>query len=90
MDLSLPRAELRMAVIDLALQLRFSFDMSAPCFRLVGASPKRPCDGACGLDAALSEFDGDAADFLHRPADQDRLLVRGRGSVFLSGTALAW
>jgi hypothetical protein len=37
------------------------------------------------LDAPLSKLAGDAADFLDRPADQERL-VRRRGSVFLSGT----
>jgi hypothetical protein len=41
------------------------------------------------LDAALCEFHGDAADFLHRPSDQERCFARRCSSVFLSGTALA-
>jgi hypothetical protein len=41
--------------------------MSAPCFHLMGASPKRTCDGACGLDAALS--------FLFRQAGEYALFV---------------
>ena len=35
-------------------------------------SPERPCDDVGGLDASLSEADGDAADFLDRPTDQRR------------------
>jgi hypothetical protein len=41
------------------------------------------------LDASLCEFHGDAADFLHRPSDQERCFARRRGNVFLSGAALA-
>jgi len=55
----------------LALQLRFSFEMSASRMSLVSASPERPCDDVGGLDAALCEFHSDAADFLDRPADQE-------------------
>jgi hypothetical protein len=55
---------------------------------LVSASPERPCDDVGGLDAALCEFHGDAADFLDRPADQKRCAAR-RGLVFLGGTTLA-
>ena len=73
----------------LALQLRSSFEMGAARFGLMGTAPERPCDEVGGLDAPLCEFDGDAADFLHRPADQERRFAGRRGSVFLSGTALA-
>ena len=59
----------------LALQLHFSFEMGAACFGLMGASPERPCDDVGGLDAPLGEPDGDAADFLDRPADQERCFV---------------
>ena len=73
----------------LALQLRFSFEVSTSRFGLMSASPERPCDDAGGLNAALCEFHGDAADFLDRPADQERCAVR-RGIVFLGGgTTLA-
>jgi len=34
------------------------------------SSPERPCDDVSGLDATLSETDGDPADLLDRPADQ--------------------
>jgi hypothetical protein len=47
----------------LALQLSF-FEVSALSSRLVGSAPERPCDEVCGLNALLSESDGDAADFL--------------------------
>jgi len=41
-----------------------------------------------GLDASLGKLYGDAADFLNRPTDEDRLFVVARGSVFL-GAAVA-
>ncbi len=72
----------------LTLQLLFPFQMSAPCFSLVCASPERPRNDVRGLDTALCEFHGDAADFLHRPSDQEWCFVRRGGSVFLSGMAL--
>jgi hypothetical protein len=78
------------AVTGLALQLRFSSDMSAPCFGLMRASPERPSDDSCRLDAPLSQLDCDTTDFLNRPADQERCLVGGRSIVFLgSATTLA-
>jgi hypothetical protein len=55
--------------LGLALQLRFLFDVSTPCHGLVSASPKRPRDNVRRLDTPLCELDGDAADFLDRPAD---------------------
>ncbi len=78
----------------LALQLRFLFelctlDVGEARFGLMGSAPERPGDNAGGLNATLCEFYRDAADFLDRPADEDGLVVRRRGSVFLSGTALA-
>ena len=78
----------------LALQLRFLFELCAldvgeASFGLMGSAPKRPGDDAGRLDASLGELYGDAADFLDRPADEDGLAIRRRGSIFLSGTALA-
>jgi hypothetical protein len=64
--------------------------MGAACCGLVSASPERPSDDVRGLDTPLCEFDGDAADFLDGPADQGRLIVAGRGSVFFGEAALAW
>ena len=50
-------------------------------------SPERPCDDVSGLDAPLREPDRDAADLLHRPADQwARGLVR---AGLFGGGALA-
>lgn len=46
--------------------------MSLPRCGLMSPSPERPCDDVGGLDAFLSEADGDASDFLHRPTDQRR------------------
>ncbi len=51
-------------MLSLALQLRFAFEVGATRFGLMSASPERPCDYVGGLDAALCEFYGDAADFL--------------------------
>lgn len=68
----------------------FSLEVGAACFGLMSASPERPCDDAGGLDAPLCELQGEAADFLDRPADQERLMVASRGIVFLGGSALAW
>ena len=36
----------------------------------MGSSPDRPSDDVGGLDASLREADGDAAEFLDRPADE--------------------
>src|ERR1700752_1523086 len=83
------------AAFSLALQLHFSFEictpeMSTTSIGLVGAPPQRPCDDVSGLDTPVGELDGDAADFLDRPADQPRRFGGRGGSVFLGGTALAW
>jgi ribokinase len=55
---------IRTVIVTLALQLHFSFEVSASGFGLVCASPQRPCEDVGGLDASLCEFGGDAADFL--------------------------
>ena len=54
----------------LALQLHFFLEMSPSGGGLVNSPPARPCDDVCGLDLAHGKFVGDAADFLHGPADQ--------------------
>src|SRR3954468_2724910 len=41
---------------------------------LVGAAPEGPGDNGGGFDMALRQARSDTADFLHRPADQRRLL----------------
>jgi len=51
------------AISSLALQLSFC-EVSALSGSLVSSAPERPCDDVCGLNALLSESDGDAADFL--------------------------
>ena len=56
---------------NLALQLHFSFYVRSPGFGLMSTPPERPCDDVGRLDAPLRELDGDAADFLDRPADQE-------------------
>jgi hypothetical protein len=68
--------------VDLALQLQFSFEVSAASVGLVSSPPERPCENTVDRDAPLSELDSDATDFLDRPADQERGFVRRRG-VFL-------
>src|SRR3954451_18691941 len=40
----------------------------------MGAAPQGPCDNVGGLDLALRQAPSNSADFLHRPADQPRLL----------------
>ncbi len=51
--------------MNLALQLRFRFDMRTSGFGLMGSSPERPCDDARGLNPSSRKPDGDAADFLN-------------------------
>ena len=70
------------AKVVLALQLHFPFEMGAARFGLMGSSPKRPCDDVRRLDAPLRKLDDDAADFLNRPADQERRFVRRRSIIF--------
>src|SRR5829696_7197274 len=40
----------------------------------MGAAPEGPCDNVGGFDPALRQARSNSADFLHRPADQHRLL----------------
>src|SRR4051794_12627226 len=55
----------------------------------MGAAPQGPCNGG-GLDLALGQAHGDTADFLHRPADQRRLLRIIRRLLFEGVGVLAW
>src|SRR5690242_3949579 len=48
--------------------------MGLLCGGLMGAAPQRPGDNSGGFDLALPQARGNPADFLHRPADQRRLL----------------
>ena len=68
----------------LALQLHFSFEMGFARAGLMSPAPSRPCEDTGVRDAPLCKLQGDAADFLDRPADQERCFGRGRGRVFLS------
>src|SRR3954471_2731113 len=54
----------------LALQLRFSFDVSVSCDGLVSAAPHRPSDDGSGPDAPLGQAHRHTPDLLNRPADQ--------------------
>ena len=81
-------ASLRRASRALALQLHSPFEMGAARFGLMGSSPERPCDDVRGLDAPLCKLDDDAADFLDRPADQERCFVRRRSIIFLGGDVI--
>ena len=49
----------------------------------MSASPERPSDDACGLNASLCETVCYAADFLDRPADEVGRFVADGGFVFL-------
>ena len=60
------------------------------CGGLMGPSPKRPGDDVGGLDASLGEADGDAAEFLDRPADEVWCLRASRLGIFGGVGALAW
>ena len=78
----------------LALQLHIPFDVSFSSNGLMCASPNGPCNDVSGVDPSLGKADGDAADFLDRPADQWRcglvvFEVVFRRFVFGGGVALA-
>src|SRR5215471_3501215 len=73
----------------LALQLHLSSEVSAASVGLVSSPPERPCENTVDRDAPLSELDSDATDFLDRPADQERCLVRRRRVFLSAGSALA-
>ena len=62
-----------------ALQLHF--DMGALCFCLMCSSPERPGDDELWSDAFARKARRDAADFLHRPADQWSCDFNGAGFV---------
>src|SRR6476646_2523918 len=53
----------------------------------MGAAPEGPGDDGGGLDPALRQACGHPADFLHRPADQRRLL-RIIGRLLFGGAAV--
>ena len=56
----------------------------------MGAAPQGPGDDGGGLDVALRQARSNPADFLHRPADQRRLL-RIIGRLLFGGAGmLAW
>ena len=82
--MSLSRLTSPIAIV-LALQLHFRFDMRLPRNGLMGASPERPCDHPCWVDALLGETGGDAPDFLDRPTDQCRVVDFARRVVFGGG-----
>src|SRR3954470_727535 len=56
---------------------------------LMGAAPEGPCDNVGGLDLALRQAPSNSADFLHRPADQPRLLRIIRRLLFGGAGVLA-
>src|SRR5947209_6928880 len=64
--------------------------MSLLCGGLVGAAPEGPCDDSGGFDVVLRQAHGDTADFLHRPADQWRLLRIIVRLLFGGAAMLAW
>src|SRR5215470_2106432 len=68
----------------LALQLQFLPEMSFARIGLMGSAPRRPCEDIGVRDAPLGKLRGDTADFLDRPADQERRFGRDRSFVFLS------
>jgi len=71
-------------ITPLALQLQFSPEMSFARIGLMGSAPRRPCEDIGVRDAPLGKLRGDTADFLDRPADQERRFGRDRSFVFLS------
>jgi hypothetical protein len=76
-------------ILHLALQLHLSSEVSTASVGLVSSPPERPCENTVDRDAPLSELDSDATDFLDRPADQERCLVRRRRVFLSAGSALA-
>jgi hypothetical protein len=73
----------------LTLQLHVSSEVSAASVGLVSSPPERPCENTVDRDGPLSELESDATDFLDRPADQERRLVRRRGVFLSAGSASA-
>jgi hypothetical protein len=78
-----------LAGVALALQLHFLSEVSAASVGLVSSPPERPCENTVDRDAPLGRLGGDATDFLDRPADQERCLVRRRRVFLSAGSALA-
>jgi len=68
--------------LGLTLQLQFSPEMSFARIGLMGSAPRRPCEDIGVRDAPLGKLRGDTADFLDRPADQERRFGRDRSFVF--------
>src|SRR3954453_7086325 len=56
----------------------------------MGAAPEGPRDNGGGFDLAPGQACDDAADFLHRPADQHRLVRIIRRLLFGGAGGLAW
>ena len=56
----------------------------------MGAAPQRPRNDDGGLDLASGQTRSNTADFLHRPADQWRLLRIIRRLLFGGAGVLAW
>src|SRR3954469_24236498 len=56
----------------------------------MGAAPQGPCDDGGGSDLTSGQARSDTADFLHRPADQHRLLRIIRRLLFGGAGVLAW
>ena len=56
--------------LPLALQLHIPFDVRFSSDGLMCASPNGPCNDVSGVDPSLRKADGDAADFLDRPASE--------------------
>jgi hypothetical protein len=84
----------KFGIKHLALQLHIPFDMSFSSAGLMCASPDGPCNDVGGIDPSLGKADGDATDFLDRPADQWRwgfavFDVVFRRFVFGGGVAFA-
>jgi hypothetical protein len=75
----------------LTLQLRFLFLPDVRDLRgsLMCASPERPSDDLCRLNASLRQPDGDATDFLDGPADQRRRVLGTLRFVFWGVVAFA-
>src|SRR3954447_9601577 len=61
--------------------------MGLLCGGLMGSAPQGPCDDGGGLDLASGQTRSNPADFLHRPADQWRLL-RIIGGLLFGGAAV--
>src|SRR3954454_25223814 len=64
--------------------------MSLLCSGLVGAAPEGPGDDEGGFDLALRQVRSNTADFLHRPADQPRILRIIRRLLFGGSCVSAW